>query len=290
MKKKKDTISRIRFLQGFQELKDRGAFESMNFEGLRYYTESFLRKIKNFFIPETRNKNVASTLYVKYDTWLNEGYRKNHKDLRGYTLDDIRPDLRKELQKRTYEALSKIDIDDKELMNKLEDIFVHWVVDEPDKAGEKSEKNLKKRLKLTKEEKEKRKKIQRIMIDQSMKLQSNLDNIIARSHQAVGFIWKTRRDDKVAGNPAGKYPNVDKNSTVHGDHYSRQDKIYFFRDNNWALENGLLDKANIEYAEFPDGLPGQPLNCRCYASYIYDLYDLPASMLSVKGIRYVRQR
>ena len=60
-----------------------------------------------------------------------------------------------------------------------------------------------------------------------------------------GYVWVTRRDGRVVGNPSGIYPVGNRE---HGDHWRRHGKVF-------------------RWAEPPhDGHPGQAPNCRCVAA------------------------
>lgn len=60
------------------------------------------------------------------------------------------------------------------------------------------------------------------------------------------FIWRTVRDERVRGDPDGKYPRAEPS------HFHREGKTY-------------------SYDDPPDGeLPGEPINCRCYAEPVFD--------------------
>lgn len=77
--------------------------------------------------------------------------------------------------------------------------------------------------------------------DQTAKLNAN---ITERRQRAVGveqYVWRTSLDERVRGNPTGKYPNA------RPSHWAREGKTY-----KWS-------KPPV------DGHPGQPINCRCTA-------------------------
>lgn len=65
-------------------------------------------------------------------------------------------------------------------------------------------------------------------------------------------IWRTARDERVRGNPSGKYPDS--------------------KDNHWALEGVEFDLS--KGAKDPRSgkmiFPGQPINCRCYFESIIE--------------------
>lgn len=70
-----------------------------------------------------------------------------------------------------------------------------------------------------------------------------------RRHTGLGLVryrWRNSRDERVRGNPAGKYPHAKHN------HHTREGQIY-------------------EYAKAPaDGNPGQPYRCRCFAEPVFE--------------------
>lgn len=77
--------------------------------------------------------------------------------------------------------------------------------------------------------------------DQSHKLIASLS--LAR-YENIGvreYTWKNAHDRRVRGNPGGLYPNAKYN------HWTREGKTFSFDDPP------------------PDGNPGMPYNCRCYA-------------------------
>lgn len=80
---------------------------------------------------------------------------------------------------------------------------------------------------------------------------SKLTGIINQTRQqGIGideYIWRTVKDERVVGRPGGIYPDGNK---VHGDHYHREGKKF-----RWDTPP-------------PDGHPGHPIQCRCWAEPI----------------------
>lgn len=62
------------------------------------------------------------------------------------------------------------------------------------------------------------------------------------------FVWRTMEDQRVRGNPSGRYPKAKPS------HYARNGKTY-----NWSDGAGARDK-----------FPGSAINCRCYASNVIE--------------------
>lgn len=88
--------------------------------------------------------------------------------------------------------------------------------------------------------------------DQTSKLTGKLNQVRQQSIGVTEYVWRTSQDQRVAGNPSGKYPDADKNSTFHGDHYHRNGKRF-----KWSEPP-------------PDGHPGEPGFCRCHAQPVID--------------------
>jgi len=91
--------------------------------------------------------------------------------------------------------------------------------------------------------------------DQTSKI--NTAVLQARNEEAgiEEYIWRTARDGKVVGDPAGLYP-VPTNKAVHGNHYEREG-------------------VKFRWDEPPeDGHPGYGIACRCVAEPVIDLSNL----------------
>lgn len=89
--------------------------------------------------------------------------------------------------------------------------------------------------------------------DQTNKMNGNLTQIRQTSYGIEEYIWRTARDQRVVGNPAGFYP---KGNRVHGNHWEREGHLY-------------------RWDEPPeDGHPGNAINCRCFAEPVIDLDKL----------------
>ena len=91
--------------------------------------------------------------------------------------------------------------------------------------------------------------------DQISKTISSFSSLRFQNIGAKKYIWRSSKDKRVAGRPDGLYPNVDKNSLAHGNHWQRDGKVFSF-DN-----------------PPPDGNPGQAILCRCYAEPIFEDFE-----------------
>jgi uncharacterized protein with gpF-like domain len=86
--------------------------------------------------------------------------------------------------------------------------------------------------------------------DQTAKMSSAISEFQCEQAGIDRYIWRTSRDIRVVGTPGGLYP---KGSKTHMDHYSREGKIFRWSDPP------------------PDGHPGEPINCRCWAQGVLNL-------------------
>lgn len=237
------------------------------------------RGVKEDFdkVLKSVNKEVRTKLKKEYNHFVKKGVFQVSPGIQKYKIEDLKPDYKKELEKRMNICLSYITTQDKQtvediklrLLNftsnpltakdleELEYDFWNDVIPEKTKKNYKSEKwqNM-------------------IIRDQRQKMNANMTYITAMKNEAVGFIWRNRKDNKVVGNPAGKYP---KGNYMHNNHWNREGKLYLFR-NCKALQKGLIKKTkDVQYTdELEDGIPGIPINCRCTMRLIYSLHNIPA--------------
>lgn len=91
--------------------------------------------------------------------------------------------------------------------------------------------------------------------DQTAKLTAAVNEQRQTSIGIDDYYWRNAQDQRVVGNPAGKYPH---GNAVHGDHWDREGVRY-----SWANPP-------------EDGNPGHPPGCRCYAEPIVDPAKLKA--------------
>lgn len=86
-----------------------------------------------------------------------------------------------------------------------------------------------------------RKRAALIARDQAAKFNGNLNRIRQQEIGVTHYVWWTVHDERVRGNPDGKYPKA--------------------KPSHWARHG-----KTFAYADAPaDGNPGEPINCRCIA-------------------------
>lgn len=224
------------------------------------------------------NAQITRDLRKSYKWYSLTGFKRNNKGLRGWRLYKLKDQLRKAMRERITNSLLLIKTQNSSRMQTLHSRFLNWLL-----SPQETRESLRSAMQVGELVSKKDKHFKMILADQTRKMISNFDNIVAEEYKAIGFYWKTRRDDRVVGKPGGKNP---KGNKKHEDHYHRQDKFYFFH-NNWAVEKRLVDTKHKDFAwaDFEDGMPGQPINCRCYAYNVYELEDIPPQLLTEKGKR-----
>lgn len=189
-----------------------------------------------------------------------------HKGVSPYTLQQIQPRLRAELDRRILASAELIKLNREAAITKTLQRYAGWATSIP-AGGTEAEKRAPIR-------KEVRRGIaglpfdeRRVVIDQGHKLVSAVNEIVAVDGGALGGFWRSHwRESGYNYRP---------------DHKAMDGKFYVLRD-NWALRDGLMKLAGHQYTDQVDA-PGGPVFCRCYLTYVYSLRDLPAEMLTEHG-------
>jgi len=103
--------------------------------------------------------------------------------------------------------------------------------------------------------------------DQTGKMTSMLNQTRQQSIGISEYIWKTAKDSRVVGNPAGASP---KGNEAHGDHY-RMEGMYCRWDDPtvYSSDKGVTWKTRE--SRMPKTAPGQDILCRCHAVPIIDV-------------------
>ena len=96
--------------------------------------------------------------------------------------------------------------------------------------------------------------------DQSNKIHGTVTRLQAMATGSAGYEWNHVNDERVRGNPNGKYPKAKYS------HWNRNDKYYLWK----PMKNPPIAPNGKPFLQPPkDGSPGQPINCRCFASPIW---------------------
>lgn len=91
-----------------------------------------------------------------------------------------------------------------------------------------------------------RRRVKLIARDQAASFNGDLNRIRQQAMGVTEYVWSTSLDERVRGNPEGRYPNA--------------------RPSHWAREG-----KTFKWSDPPsDGHPGQPINCRCTARAVIE--------------------
>lgn len=251
---------------------------------------AFLEKIKSLIAAKV--SSYMNKEFEKYSLFFQTNFRRNFLNarnnsifktnvgLKSFRLKDLNPEFEKAYKAANFLSLSLIKTQNDENMRKLQNRFLDWVTL---KSMNDNKSDL---LEITKIPKN-NKRVLFILKDQTNKIASNLDNIIADKYDAICFQWKTRNNDRVVGKPGGLYPKAT-NPKMHGDHWARRDKFYYYPNNEY-VKKGYIKTSKFAGSvnDFEDGRPGIPIGCRCYSVNYYELIDLPRELLTEKGLKQI---
>ena len=239
---------------------------------MRHYNQAVHHYLeKDFFDKE---KLIKQRLKKSYNLFIKKGSDNIGIDILKYSLKDLKPSFRKELEKSINNCLQLCKTQDITFLNKVRDNLLNYC---SNTQLERTQATLFDNVLPKNNYSEKWQKM--VIRDQQKKMIGNMTYITAKRNNAIGFIWRNRKDIRVVGNPAGLYPF---GNDKHKNHWNREGKLYLFKDSE-MIKKGLIKKTpDVEWAEdITDGLPSQAINCRCTMRLIYRIYEIPREYQSI---------
>jgi hypothetical protein len=212
-------------------------------------------------------KNVYQRLAVRH------GILKYNKGISSFTVDKLKPAMRRELERRILASSNLIRLNREEAISATLRRFQGWATSVPtggsDVVKRKEEKdNIRKSLgKMSFIER-------RVVVDQTHKFAAALSEIIADDEEAIAAEW----------NSSWRVPGYD----YREDHKERDKKVYAIRD-CWAVKDGLMKVGPAGYTD-QITKPGEEVYCSCQYTYLYNLDAIPDSMLTAKGREFIARR
>lgn len=245
---------------------EENGFDSV--ERLAYWTDRIRRAAVESLTPEhVLEETLKQTLSGIYKRMIEDGQIiKTHIGISRFTVDRIKPKLRTELDRRMMVSRSLIKLHREQMIEKTTQRFAGWASSVPAGGSRAVEvKDVKDNIRkaLTSLPFEER----RCIIDQSAKFVSALNDVIATDGGAIAGRWHSQWRRR--------------GYSYRVDHKERDQKVYAIRD-NWAIQKGLM-KAG------PDGYtdqitkPAEEVYCGCSYQFLYNLRDLPESMITARG-------
>lgn len=219
-------------------------------------------------VPEAELKRrLVKTLGGKFRRHLSHTtVFRRHQGLEQFTLRQIEPSLRRELDRRILASARLITLNRDASIQRTLARFEGWATAIPkggSRAIDKPEetKDLKKAFaSLPFEER-------RVIIDQGHKLLSSIDNILAVDGGALAAVWHSHWRET--------------NYDYRPEHKKFDKRVFVIRGSS-ALKDGLIKPAGRFYIDQIEAPAEEPF-CRCYYTYLYSLADLPPEMLTAKG-------
>ena len=217
--------------------------------------------------PSELDAALRASLSAIYKRLAEQGQlAKYHRGVSKFTLERVRPELRKILDQRIMASANLIRLNRDQAIQKTLQRFSGWATSIPaggskaaDKAEEKA--SIKKPLARLKFEE------RRVLIDQGHKLSGAINQTVAEGGGAIALIWHSN------------WRQVGYN--YREDHKDRDLHVYALKG-SWAFEKGLAKPGPDGWYESITAVASEPF-CRCHAEYLYSLRDLPEAMLTVKG-------
>ena len=213
--------------------------------------------------------SVAARLKRDFEAQVGKA-EKNHKGLPRFTVDRLRPALRKKLDERIVQSLDLIKLRRKEAISNALARFTGWASSVPDMRAKIDMREV--RDHIYKPIAQVKYEARRVAIDQSHKLIAAINETIAEDGGAIALIW--RSNWRQAGYDYRK------------DHKERDGKVWII-PGSWAQKAGFFSAKAPRYDQITH-VAEEPY-CRCYATFLYHLEDIPKSMLSFKGLAYLRK-
>lgn len=251
-------------------------------EAIRYYEEHGFQSAEQLEIwiskirlaaaetltPEhILNEELNRALSGIYKRLVEDGQiLKAHQGVARFTVDRLRPTLRAELDRRLMVSRSLIKLNRKQMIEKTTQRFAGWASSVPAGGSRAVEvKDVKDNIRkaLTSMPFEER----RVAIDQGHKFVAALNEIVATDGGAIAMRWNSRWRS-----PGYQYRK---------DHKERDQQVYLLRS-SWAKERGLIKPGPAGYYDDITKV-GEEVYCSCFATWLYNLRDLPADCLTKKG-------
>lgn len=234
--------------------------------------ESWLKKIREAAVesltpPSVLQDALAATLRAIYRSKVERGsILQFHPSLPRFTLEQVKPKLRAELDRRIMTSVGLIRLNREKMVSDTVQRLAGFLTSIPPGGSDAVNRaEVKEAI---------RKPLgslpfleRRVIVDQSHKLVANLNNILAEDSGAIALMWRSHWRQR--------------NYDYREDHKERDGRVYLIRD-SWAQQQGLVRANDNGYYDEITAV-GEEVYCRCFAVYIYSLGRLPDNMLTVKG-------
>ena len=230
--------------------------------------ESAEKSVKSPIKLEKGTKSALNGTYKRLITQKNA--LKRHKGINKSTLDKFAPIFKKELDRRILVSQNIIDLHRETAINDTIRKFQGWATSIPP-GGSSAVDKIEERSRIKKALIALPYLVDNVIHDQEHKLSTVIHELIAEKGGAIAMVWHS-----LWRLPGYKY---------RPDHKEKDQQIYLLKD-SWARQKGLV--AGTYYED--DVAVGVLPNCKCFAEYIYDVSELPTTLLTSKGQEWIAQK
>jgi hypothetical protein len=212
----------------------------------------------------TAKDRIEGALRTVYGRVVDRGgLLRNHPGVARWTIDQLRPRLRAELDRRILASASLIKLNREEAVATTLRRFSGWVSSIP--AGGPAEPQRRETKKaIRKATAQERYVLRRMQIDQGAKLAASLSEIVAVDAGAIAGIWRHH----YSNNPREE-------------HVDRDGETYLIRG-SWADQRGLVRAGAAGYYDEVEPV-AYLVYCRCTMEWLHALRRLPDAMLTDAG-------
>ena len=220
---------------------------------------------------ETDIRRALTRSYTQLVT--NGGLKRDNSAVSAFTIDRLRPAMRRELDRRIAMSADLIKLNRQQAIETTVRRFAGWASSVPAGGSDVVDRKAEKaaiRKPLAKMDFIAR----RCVIDQTHKFAAAVNDIVAQDGGAIAAIWHS--------------PWRQTGYDYREDHKERDDKVYLIRD-SWAQKKGLIKPGSAGYTD-QITQPGEEVYCGCKYQYVYSLNRLPPEMLTEKGRQAVAPR
>lgn len=220
-------------------------------------------------VSETQlRERLAKAFGSKFYKYLSSNQLlRRHRNLSRFTIKQVAPQLRRELDKRILASARLIVLNRDSAIQKTLQRFEGWATAIP-KGGSGSVDRREATAGIGKAVRGIPFEERRVAVDQGHKLIAAVDETLAVAGDAIGAVWHSHWRE--IGYDYRK------------DHKKLDGRIFLLRK-SWAITDSLVKKPSGKLYIDEIERPAEEPFCRCYYQYLYSLADLPQAYLTAKG-------
>lgn len=237
-------------------------------ERMEYWSEQIrLAAERSMKSMDQIEQMVRDSMYAVFRREVDQAkILKYNPGVSAFRLEQIKPQLRSELERRIAASVDLIRLNRPQSIQKTLQRFKGWASSVP-AGGSKTVDKRKTKVEFRKALAQLPFEERRVIIDQNAKLFSSINTVVATNGGAIGGYWQSHKFQRgYNGRP---------------DHNSREGKFLLVRD-SWAHEAGYVKPNKDGYTdeiEQPAELPF----CKCSYRFVFSLRSLPEDCLTSKG-------